>query len=345
MLDHNACIKHFDYKALYEPGGEAQLLPPEPPKHLAGRKPAQVTLELEPCGIANIGRRLWRQRQSRRIGTMVVSNSGKPGGECALQAGSNEARTYRAGMVDDEPIVWEQLHAGHEGQEEDLVSNWLMTAASNAGQAIKGGVYHSSVFAKTVHGEWGLLDPTGTNPICEYMTAQRVNYTDEDAPASSYADAWVLEEVQLSVKVRPKLPTRELPGRYDTSEQYSSSLVFVAGPNAWLPEDDECTPASAARRTYNSKIAEEYGRFLAGVKVAVRSGLHAMAMRGCDVALLGVISGGKQAGKWREALLRDYRGLVDEVLAETNAETQPVPLGAWFELVVLAERSPGLLLD
>lgn len=37
-----------------------------------------------------------------------------------------------------------------------------------------------------VEGEWGLLDPVGTNPIAEYLTMQRVNYTEEDLPASAY---------------------------------------------------------------------------------------------------------------------------------------------------------------
>jgi len=249
MLDHNACIKHFDFKA-FEPG-EPLPLPGKPPAHLASRRPAKAIVELEPCGITNIGRRLFVQRPDRKLGTMVVSNSGKPGGACALQAGSNEARTHRAGSVDDEPVVWEQLNADHAEHEEDLVSNWLMTAASNAGAAIKGGAYVSSVFSRTAHGEWGLLDPTGTNPICEYMTAQRVNYTEEGLPPSSYADAWVIEDVQLSIKVRTKLPTRELPARFDSSQQYPTALVFVAGPNVASPTDGDCTPASASRRTFN----------------------------------------------------------------------------------------------
>jgi len=339
MLDHNACIKHFDFKA-FEPG-EPLPLPGKPPAHLASRRPAKAIVELEPCGITNIGRRLFVQRPDRKLGTMVVSNSGKPGGACALQAGSNEARTHRAGSVDDEPVVWEQLNADHAEHEEDLVSNWLMTAASNAGAAIKGGAYVSSVFSRTAHGEWGLLDPTGTNPICEYMTAQRVNYTEEGLPPSSYADAWVIEDVQLSIKVRTKLPTRELPARFDSSQQYPTALVFVAGPNVASPTDGDCTPASASRRTFNQGASVDYTAFRAGVKAALRSGLVAMAMRGCDIALLGVVSGGRQSGQWHGRLMAEYRVLVDEVLGESVGGVSP--LGAWFELVLLAEQRQGEL--
>ena len=344
MLDHNAVLKHFDYKHVDE---GATCLLASPPAHVG--KQAELALEVEPCGVTTLGQRLWKQRPSRRIGTMVPSNSGRPGGACANQLGSNEARTPRAGQgqEDDEPVKLGSLHADHAaGCEEDLVSNWLLTAARNADESLstarcaggEAGVHCMSTFAKSVHGEWGLLDPTGCNPIARHLTAQRVDYTDDDLPPSSYADAWVVEGVRLSAKVSRSVGERKLPSRFDTSSQYPTALVFVAGPSAFEgAEDDENDPWNAAARTYSRVAAHDYGHFRAGVKAAVRAGLHAMAMRGCDVALLGRVSGGKEAGAWAEELRADYAALVREVLAETNAQTQPRPLGCWFEKVVLCD--------
>jgi len=335
MLDHNAVIKHFDYKQL---GADAPpLLSAEPPR----RRVARITIEADACGITNIGQRLWRQKPTRRIGTLVPTNSGRPGGACARQAGSNEARTHRAGVEDDDPLDVDALHADHESAEEDLVSNWLCTAAHNAEEAVMGSGFVSTVFASSIHGEWGLLDPTGCNPIMEYLTAQRVNYTEEEIDASSYADAWVVEGVRLSSKSRHSLPTRKLPSRFDTSQQYPTTLVFVAGPNADSASASDPTPGSYARRTYSSACAENYDRFCGGVKAALRTGLHAMAMRGCNVAVLGQLPGGKRAGQWGERLSGgDYRKMVESVLAETHPQSQPFPLSRWFELVVVCESAP-----
>ncbi|KAL1528731.1 hypothetical protein AB1Y20_010064 [Prymnesium parvum] len=334
MLDHNARLKHLDRK-----GGEGG------PAIGSARRPLRahalrVTREVEACGVANLGFRVWQEKPSRRVGTLVVSNSGRPGGVCARQSGSDEARTPRAGATDDDPVVADQLHADHTNQEADLVSNWLLTACHNAGQPLTAA---SSEFAATVHGEWGLLDPSGTNPIAEYLTVQRVNYTDEEVLPSAYADAWILEDVNLSAKIRPPLAARGLRAQFDTSRQYPTVLVFVAGPNANPPTGEELAKSSHSRRTFNEVAASDFNVFCAGVKAALRTGLQAMVMRGCDVALLGVVSSGHQAGKWRRLLLNHYETLVNEVLSETDEETQPVPLGAYFELVLLAENEPGAL--
>jgi hypothetical protein len=65
---------------------------------------------LDTGGIANVGVRLHAERPMR-IGTMIAGNSGRPGGACGQANGSVT-----------------NLHAGHGTQEEDVVSNWLITA-------------------------------------------------------------------------------------------------------------------------------------------------------------------------------------------------------------------------
>ena len=175
--------------------------------------------------------------------------------------------------------------------------------------------------------------------LSQFLTAQRVNYTDDDTPPSSYADAWVVEKSQLSVKSRQSLPTRQLPSRFDTSQQFPTALVFVPAPNADPRSAENADPASAARRTFSAVAAADFTHYRSAVKAAVHAGLHAMAMRGCDVALLGHAWGLKEpwAAKMRGG---EWRQLVDEVLTETHPQSQPVPLGRWFELVMLCEAPP-----
>ena len=291
-------------------------------------------------GLTNVGYRLWLEDPGARVGTMVAGNSGRPGGACGQADG-----TVR------------HLHAGHSTQEEDVLSNWLLTAAGNAhheeegGAARAGGLgpsagaghsagpvgaadpsaraarYASELYSRTIHRVWGMVDPEGSDAY----TVQRVNYK-KAGEGHWYADAWVVDDVRLSCK----LPANSARGGggtaacFDTSMQYPSSLVFVAGPNAGAYGT---SAVSTMRRTFNKRAAEDYQLFRAGVKSAVQAGLLAMAHRGCTVALLAFVSGGLYAGKWRAGFRDDFVALVNELLTSPY-ELEP-PLAQHFERVVL----------
>ena len=84
---------------------------------------AQVEVRVDAGGLTNVGRELHLQLgQSARIGTMVAGNSGRPGGACGAVAhvGGKQIGVAR------------KLHARHRTQEEDVVSNWLLTAQYEA---------------------------------------------------------------------------------------------------------------------------------------------------------------------------------------------------------------------
>ena len=66
-----------------------------------------------------------------------------------------------------------------------------------------------------------------------------------------------------------------------------------------------------------------------------------MAERGCTIALLAHVSAGIYAGRWRDRLWKEYPQIVTELLSEDfvtqAAGDVPVPLGRYFERVVLTK--------
>lgn len=305
-------LLHLDAKASLS-GGELPLLPP-PPARI--RAPAVYEEWVDPGGISNVGVEIQREDRTRRIGTMVAGNSGRPGGACGNADGT----------VD-------KLHVNHSTQEEDVVANWLITACRRSGQAMNGTTFggtgetarghpHASqLYRETLHGRWGMAQMADTNTA----TLQGVDYT--LAAAHEYADAWCVDGAELSHKVVHK--------GFDCLQAFRTSLVFVAGPNAGTRGRFDI---STTRRTFNAPMEAEYALFRAGVQEAVRAGLLAMASLGCNVALLAHVSAGIYAGPHRRALWSDFGALVDEVLQDPRQ--QPAPLGCYFERVVLAKLAP-----
>ena len=225
------------------------------------------------------------------------------------------------------------LHAGHTTQEEDVVSNWLTTACINAGQPLDGETrglsYASRVYSSTIKGQWGMLRPEGK----DVKTVQGVDYTQADR-GGWYADAWVVHGASLSMK--------QVSGRgaeYVPSEQYPTTLVFVAGPNtgAWGRGE-----TSTTSRTFNEFMAADYALFREGVWAALFAGLHAMAAHRQDVALLAAVSAGIYAADSHRPRLRsEYKDIVTEVLATAVSDSEPqLTLGHYFERVVLTKLQP-----
>ena len=84
----------------------------------------RVEVRVDAGGLTNVGCVLHAQGVTSlaRIGTMVAGNSGRPGGACGAVV-----------HVDGTQIgVAQKLHARHTTQEEDVVSNWLLTAEYEA---------------------------------------------------------------------------------------------------------------------------------------------------------------------------------------------------------------------
>lgn len=279
------------------------------------RPPAVAEVVVDSGGVASVGYALWREAPAtRRIGTMVAGNSGRPGGACGLRD------AVRA------------LHAAHRTQEEDIVSDWLLTAAFNhEGMQPTSAValdLGSRLYRGTICGAWGLCEPDGHGG----ETLQGVDYRTTTSP-TDYAESWVLPTQKLSAKADKA---------FDFSRQYETALCFVAGPNAGCAR----SITGSTARTLNVHASQDAAFFTAAVAAAVDAGLRGMASCGCNVALLPVISGGLYAGPWRQglpdgrSLLDHFVGAVDSAL-DMHLSTPAGPtLRECFEKVVVVILRP-----
>ena len=281
-------------------------------------------------GLTNVGVRIHTEHPGLKIGTIVAGNSGRPGGACGL---SRRIERTVGGEVD---VSWrgqaQSLHPRHTTQEEDVVSNWFLTSAHDAGVSESDEVlrHGTDLYRDRLHKRWGMDVPDRDS----LTTKQGVNYTTTTAEAD-YGDAWVVDDVRLSRKdVGGATPT------FDFAQQYPTSLFFVAAPNAGACGRG---PTSTTRRTYNSHAAEDYDFFRRGLMASLRAGLLAMAARGCDVALLPGVGLGLYAGPHRERIQAEFEAAVNEVLGEPMNDGRcadpPRYLGDCFRRVIWTELS------
>jgi hypothetical protein len=243
-----------------------------------------------------------------RIGIAVAGNSGRPGGACGIWDGRDECTTDK-----------ETLHAYHETQEEDIVSNWLLTEQDP-----------DTVYADTICGVWGMVDPKGTSK----KTVQQRDYS--NATPEKYNDAWVVRNAKMSYKDVSINEKREVEKKFDYKNTFRASLVFVAGPN--VAENSLRRAAdSTMRRTYNYSAVKKYEDFRQGVAFAQYACLYAMAASNCNVAMLAYVSGGIYAGPWKKQINEDYTTLLNELLIKGGPLKGQTPLGRFFERVVLVK--------
>ena len=309
---------HYSIKGdLYH--GRQVSLDVAPPAHVSHT--AHLETITSAGGISSVGQQLHSEAElagrQLRIASMVAGNSGRPGGACGFEDG-----TVR------------KIHAHHETQEEDVVSNWLVTTCHTAGQPITDGAPNgthplaNALYQQTICRQWGMSNPTGVDTL----TVQHVDYT-RARRHSFYGDAWVVRDAALS-DTRVDATN---PRTFDVARHFPTTLVFVAGPNcgAWGRN-----ARSTTRRTYNSYAEADYGLFRGCVQAALHAGLVAMARDGSTVALLAHVSAGLYAGPHRDKVRADFEGLVNEILDTPCATPSgPVPLGRYFERVILPTLS------
>jgi hypothetical protein len=311
---------HYEYHInIFDPVQiQVPVLPelPEPPKHI--KQPAIYEYCVDTGGLSNVGVILQNIYPNARIGTMVAGNSGRPGGAC----GQADGTVYN-------------LHAYHTTQEEDIMSNWLMTAAYKTNDSHIG----NKLYQNTIYYKWGMINPYGI----DHKTIQNVDYTIAKPPY--YADAWVVRNAELSFKnmndnklVYNNKNMLVPETNYDFTRSYQTSLVFVAGPNCGSNKDKG--PSSSMRRTFNYNMSKDYDLFKEGVKAALFAGLCAMAKNGCTIALLAYVSAGIYGGDHKYNLRRDFESIVNELLkrkCSVQNTTKVVTLGSYFDRVILTK--------
>lgn len=218
------------------------------------------------------------------FGTMVAGNSGRVAGGCG------NTIDYR----------FENIYAGHPTQEENIVSNWVLTMEALSGSDRRS---REQLFKQLCHTtddgklrpRWGLMVPQGKDTT----TYQGKVYT--EARPSDYEEAWEVPDAVLSADSS------------GTGASYETTLVFVAGPNVGM----RGRPDGSMARTFNSHMQNSYPSFREGVKCAVRAGLNKMRECQCSVALVAGVSTGIYAGPlFRTRINAEFTSIVDEILSE-----------------------------
>ena len=290
---------HFSYREV----------PPDYTGLVSLASPSSCEVVVEPTGTSTIGCRIARDQPSSRIATMVAGNSGRPGGAVGVPGG----------------VDYGAIHAHHRTQEEDLVSNWLVTETDGGGDM-------GALFQATCGGQWGMCEPEGHT----YRTVQHVDYVRgggdgrDTSLARMFADAWVVPGCTLSATTTSVLGGRRFDREAGT---YETTLVFAAGPNAHAASQ-KAQPSSTMRRTYCAAARDSYPFFREGVKWALRASLDAAARQGCTVALLAAVSCGLYAGPHKERIGAALPKIVDELLVEP-VPPHHLPRGLYFERVVV----------
>lgn len=272
-------------------------------------------------GSTNMALKLAKVHPGSRIGLVIAGNSGRPGGACGHMDKFNR------------PYV-DSLHH-HSTQEEDVVSNWLLTHQKAEDTD------PNKLFANTIGGKrrWGVTHPDWqNNPTQTFYTIQGKDY--RRASAADYHDAWHVSKCLVCEKtVRA----------YDFDNRVRCSLVFVAGPlakggHSLFPPLKQGDYASTQYRTFNELTEHDYAHFIRCVEETFHAALLAMAMQGDTVAILCHVSGGIYAGKWRAiygdaaASFAELKKVVNDVLK--NRLLNGVPLGCYFERVVFSKYIP-----
>ena len=248
-------------------------------------------------------------------GIIVAGNSGRPGGSIG---GFNS----ETGEMGDTFVPQELEKHYNGGQEEDILRTWLLANQSN----------QQNEFQKIAQC-WGLDKPvTNQNQL---ITKQGYNYVNtEDSSAYSKPDHFV-DDVKMGYWVT--MPNRQSNPKINgtlSSEIFQTSLVFVSGPNASLPNPKHNT--TSMYRTANIKARTDYNFFKEGIKFALKAGLDKLQENKVKIVILGAISTGIYAGKYNTSnttgkvgkyydnanlkydenkdITKDFLGLVDEVL-------------------------------
>jgi len=240
-----------------------QTFPPLAAPHTAHT--VRFSSKAHPGGVAGVGLALHLADPTLRLATLVASNSGRPGGACRALNGD---------------VAHAKLHASYRTQEEDVVSNWLLTLSPSPTE-------QSTEFAR-ISTAFGLRNASGT----DFATIQGVDYT--LATPRMYADAWCVTGAHLSVKSS---------AAFDVAQRYPTSLVFCAGPNAHAPPL-RGPRASSMRRTFSPAACADMDFLAEGAAWAVYAALHASAACGCDAVLIPFVSGGLYAGPHDPAVLQ-----------------------------------------
>ncbi len=279
--------------------------------------PAKAEFQMYNGGVTTAGYTLYKDPEFKdsKIGIMVAGNSGRPGGAIGGLKG----------------VIVKSVHPYHKTQEEDIVSNWLMTYAGDLNE----------LFLGTIHKKWGMLVPQGSTSV---KTIQGIDYKKTTNP-ERYADAWVVDYAILSKKRQSTIDSDIIKDLktidpamyfnalgYELDKTFPAILVWVAGPNAGF----KGTPEGSGARTFNFHAANNWNFFRESIKWSIRAGLDAMIARSVDIALVAQISSGVYSGPHKSKIKKELLLITNEILNEPvcNVVGAP-PRGIFFRRAII----------
>lgn len=234
---------------------------------------------------------------NEKIGVMIAANSGLPAGGLNKHMGR---------------VAYKDLN--YKTQEESVVANWMLTECGTNAQN------QETLFATTIKGKWGMQDGTS------HKTLQKIDFTKAKDP-KFYNRAYIVNNCNLSNL------KRGANGKWlDTKNTAKVSLVFADSVNA---NASVGTKTGTMQRTLNEKAIIDYDFFKECIKEKLRASLDGMVEQGITIALVAPLSTGVYAGKHKDAIGKDFHGLLKEVLDEVQEGGQP--RGAYFKEVIIPQ--------
>ena len=243
---------------------------------------------------------------SSRVAVFVAGNAGRPGGNVGgvVERVVEDPSTGAVATSYTACVRRDQVHPGHTTQEEDLVSNWLMTTDA-------GGTRWDALMRKHVGWpRWGMRTPTTTSnaALTDPRWKQTIQGVDFAQPttAESYRHAWGVTDALLARNIYD-----EGTSSFGVAAQ-PATLIFVAAPNASPPRPSQYrdTAWRSLARTFDAGAHASYTHFRDGLVAALSAGLDAARADGCTHAVIPKVGCGIYAGPHKAQINREFDHLI-----------------------------------
>lgn len=260
------------------------------------------------------------QFKDEKVGLLVASNPGRPGGSLGKMDGTGLADNYNNDFST---------------QEESIIASWFQAEEKIFDLKKKKGdkrKFNCCIEFKNTLGvdatsrgrPWGMLNPESTS----VKTIQGKDFTlpffekgrSQPQRAAYYSFAY-------------HLPSKPIFNSNKDSIKIVD-LFFVYGPN--VSASGSPTGSMSRTKIKEYRFQRDYFIFKTGVKNAIRAGLISMANADIKVAILARVSGGIYSGNGNtnRRINSDYNDIINDLLLEFNPNTNR-QLGTYFKYVIL----------
>lgn len=250
-------------------------------------------------GAVNVGYHLSKIPNSK-VGIMIASNSGLPGGALGKRPSNVTARDMKL-----------------KTQEESIWANAVLTSCGVS--PFKQQFFYEA----TIAGKWGMVHQLGRSTD----TLQNIDFTKSTDP-KDYNQVYLLNNVKVS-PVDSNLQLVE-------EESYPLLLTFADSVNANESIGEE---EGTMQRTLNERAINDYSFFCECIKEKLRSALDGMASQGITHVLVAKLSCGVYAGIHKKLIKDDFGIILQDLLNEEvgpNGEKR----GQYFTEVIIPEITP-----